>query len=284
MKLLISLILFWVPLFATAELKFGIIDPHEGAPAKWQALGAYFSQALGTPVTAVRYPPNRIGRELMSGTLSLALVNPVVAVQVLERGAAKSVATLKVQGRSFFAGAIVARRDRGIATVADLKGKDVLTYQKTSAGGYAFPLYHLLRNGIDPYKDLKSLRHNDNQDGIVMAVQAGRIDAGFVRSGIIESLAREGKIKLDDLVVIDERQDELTLKHTTDVYPELCLLMSNKLEPEQQERLQRAALLLRPDMPAAQAAGIDGFVSAANLDKVSEVLRALRMPPYELRQ
>ena len=277
-----ALVLFCVPLLAAAELRFGFVDPHEGDEVvKSQALGAYFSEALATRVTALRYPPNRLARELMNGSLNFALVNPVTAVEVIDHGAATPIATLKVQGRTYFAGAIIARRDRRIASLADLKGKDVLAHQKSSAGAYVFQLYHLLRNGIDPYRDLKSLRQNNRQDDIALAVHAGRIDAGFVRSGILEALAAEGRIKLDDLIVIDERNDELTQKHTTDLYPELYLLASTRLHAAQQEQLRLAALSLRPEMPAARAAGIDGFVAPAGLDKVRQALRALRLPPYD---
>ncbi len=276
MKVLVSLALLCLPFYATAQFKFGIIDPHEGASTKWQSLGNYFSEAVGASVTPIRYPPNRVGLELMSGAISFALVNPVIAINVLDQGYGKFIATLKMNGGPYFSGAIVARRDRNITTIADLKGKDVLAYQKSSAGGYVFQVYHLLQNGIDPVKDLKSLRHNYKQDDIVLAVQRGRIDAGFVRSGIVESLVKEGKIKLEDIVVIDEKNDELKLKHSTDLYPELCLLVSSKLDGATQERLQRAALSLRPDMPAARSAGIDGFVPPMKLEKVRTALRAVQ--------
>lgn len=276
------MILLCMPLLAAAELRFGIITPYDSEGlAKWEPLGAYFSQALGTRVTVKRYPPNRVGRELLAGTLSFALVNPVIAVEVGERGGSAPIATLKVNGGSHFAGVIIARRGHGITTLADLKGKDVLAYQKSSAGAYVFQSYHLYRNGIDPFKDLKSLRQNNKQDDIVLAVQAGLIDVGFVRSGILESMAKEGKIKLDDLIVIDERRDALKQKHSTDLYPEFFLLASNKLDPALRERLRQAALALNPDMPAARAAGIDGFVAPLSLESTRSALRALRLPPFD---
>ena len=282
MKFFLFLVLLCAPLLAMADLRFGILAPieGEGAPNLYM-LGNYFSAELGTPVTVVRYPPNRIGRELLAGTLSFALVNPVAAVEVIEHGGATPVATLKVNGISYFAGAIIARRDRGITKLSDLKGKDVLAYQKTSAGAYVFQLYHLYRNGIDPFKDLKSLRHNNKQMDIVFAVQAGRVDAGFVRSGILEALAQEGKIQLDELIVIDEKRDALKQKHSTELYPEFSLLVSNRLEPALQDRIRQAALSLKLDMPVAKAAGIDGFVKPLSLGSVKEALRTLHLPPFD---
>lgn len=281
MRILLSLILCCVPLLATAQLRFGVISPHDTESSiRWEPMESYFSKALGTPVKIVIYPPNRVGRELMAGTVDFALVNPVIAVEVSENGAALPIGTLKVNGQAYFAGAIIARRDRHIHTLADLKGKHILAHQKSSAGAYIFQLYHLRKNGIDPFKELKSIRYNDNQDYIALAVHAGRIDAGFVRSGIIESLASEGKIHLDELVVIDERRDELKLKHTTELYPERFLVASRKLAPVFRERLQHAAMSLAADEPAARAVGIDGFVKPLSLEKVKEMLRTLQLLPH----
>jgi ABC-type phosphate/phosphonate transport system substrate-binding protein len=155
----------------------------------------------------------------------------------------------------------------------------VLAYQKASAGAYLFQLYHLARNGVDPSRDLKSLRHNNSQDSIVLAVHAGRIHAGFVRSGIVEALALEGKINPDDLTIVDERHDELKYRHTTELYPERFLVVSANLDVGLRDRLQRAALALGPADPASRAAGIDGFVKPLNLDKIREAMRMLPVRP-----
>ncbi|MES2259069.1 MAG: phosphate/phosphite/phosphonate ABC transporter substrate-binding protein [Pseudomonadota bacterium] len=267
---------------ADAGWRFGVNAPRDGRDAeKWQALGAYFAAALGQPVQTVGLPTSRIGAELLAGAVGFALVNPATAVDVLEHPGIQAIASLKVNGGIYFAGTIIARRDRRITTLADIRGKDVLASQTTSAGGHVFPLYHLLRNGIDPRKDLKSLRHNNKQDEIVLSVLAGRIDVGCVRSGVLESLVQEGKLKHDELVVIDERQDELKLRHTTELYPEWVLLASNRLDAPARERLRRAALSLKPSMPAAREAGIDGFAEPASLERVKEALRALRLPPFQ---
>jgi ABC-type phosphate/phosphonate transport system substrate-binding protein len=213
----------------------------------------------------------------MAGTLDFALVNPVTAIEAIDSGTAVPIATLKVHGLPYFAGAIIARRDRHISSLADLKGKDVLAYQKSSAGAYIFQLYHLAKNGIDPFKDLKSLRQGNNQENIVLAVHAGRIDAGFVRSGILELLAANGRINPDDLVVVDERHDDLKYRHTTELYPERFLLVSTKLEDYLSNRLQQAALALGGNDPASRAAGIDGFVKPLGLEKVREAMRVLQV-------
>lgn len=244
---------------------------------------SYFSAGLGTPVKVIPLPPNRIGPELAFGSLDFALVNPLTAVEAMETGIAHPVATLKAHGTSYFAGVIMTRRDSGIASLSDLKGKNILAHQKSSAGAYAFQLYHLLKNGIDPFKELMSLRQNDRQDAIVLAVMEGRIDAGFVRSGVIESLAAKGKIKLEDVVVIDERHDDLKLRHTTELYPEHFLVASGKMDRQLIDRLERTAWSLRPNNPAAQAAGIDGFVKPISLAKMKEAMLALRLPPYACR-
>lgn len=281
MRFLLPLIFWMISTGAAAALLVGVSAPRGGmGEQRWQALAPYFSAALVTPLDIVGFPPNRIGPEMASGRLSFALVNPVTAVEMIQRNHAIPIATLKARGTIHFAGAIIVRHDSPIHSVADVRGKDVLAYQAKSAGAYVFQLYHLLKHGV-PASSLKSLRHSNNQEEIVLAVVAGKIDVGFVRSGMIEVLAAENRIDPAQIRVLDQRQDELQPKHTTDLYPEWILMASPRMSAEVIDRFRRAALALRPDSPTAQAAQIDGFVPPLDLDAVRQALQALRLPPFE---
>ena len=65
------------------------------------------------------------------------------------------------------------------------------------------------------------------QDDIVLAVRAGIVDAGFVRTGQLESMEKEGKIKMDDFVIVDQKKDsDFPFIRSTAMYPEwfLCVI------------------------------------------------------------
>jgi ABC-type phosphate/phosphonate transport system substrate-binding protein len=153
---------------------------------------------------------------------------------------------------------------------------------KVAAGAYIFQTYHLYQKDIDPHKDFASFREAQKQDDLVFAVQAGLIDVAFIRSGLLETMQREGKIKLADFVIVDERRgDGLDFVHSTDLYPEWYLSALHRVPVAVQAEVKAAALQLMPTMPAAQTAHVQGFVEPLSLDGMREALKALNIEPYD---
>ncbi|QDQ25564.1 phosphate/phosphite/phosphonate ABC transporter substrate-binding protein [Chitinimonas arctica] len=278
--LITSLLSLCVVVAQAGELSLAVNAPRgQEDIQKWNALAAYLSAETGEKVTVSGTPPARIDKEVESGAIKLALMNPVSAADVIQQNIAKPLATLKAKGTAQFAGAIITRADSPIKTVADLKGKNVMAFQTSSAGAYVFQMYYVQSNGLDPKKDF-SLRQSNKQDDIVLAVQKGLVDVGFVRSGLLESMAKEGKIKLTEFALVDGKNDELKLLHSTPLYPEWFLVASNKLDPQVAAKIKAAVLKLKADQPAARDAGIDGFIEPLSLDSLKEALRALKVAPF----
>jgi ABC-type phosphate/phosphonate transport system substrate-binding protein len=149
---------------------------------------------------------------------------------------------------------------------------------KEAAGAYLFQTYHLYQKGIDPHKDFASLREGQEQDDLVLAVQLGLIDVAFIRSGLLETMEREGKIKIADFVIVDERTgDGFEFVHSTDLYPEWYLSALPRVPAAVQATVQVAALQLTSDMPAARAARVRGFLEPLPLDGMQKVLKALNI-------
>ena len=76
--------------------------------------------------------------------------------------------------------------------------------------------------GLNPYDDFKEIRFGNTHQAVVMDVLARKVDAGTVRSGILEKLASEKKINLNDLRVINKQTNICSFKilHSTFDYPE----------------------------------------------------------------
>ncbi|MEJ6000176.1 phosphate/phosphite/phosphonate ABC transporter substrate-binding protein [Paucibacter soli] len=275
LRALLGLLLLW-PVLGHCDYAFAVNAPRLGNKgAQWEELANHFAAWLGQPVKVVGQPPNRIGRELATGHLDFALVNPVTAVELIQGGTAVPIASLKLNGSTQFAGAIIVHRDSPIQSVHDLRGRQVLAYQERSAGAYLFQMYHLIQSGYDPRVFLGRVRQGINQDIIPILVAEQRVDVGFVRSGILEALQREGRLDTSRIRVLDERRDLLAERHSTDLYPEWILVSASHASQAVLEKLRRAALSVTPEMSAARAAGIDGFVPPLKLDGVERAMRAL---------
>jgi len=136
-------------------------------------------------------------------------------------------------------------------------------------------VYYLRQQGIDAYKDLANYKQGDKQDDLVMMVQRGLLDAAFIRTGVLESMEKEGRIKIDDFVIVDQRHDDnFSLLHTTPLYPEWYVSAMPNVDTAVVQKMKTALLKLAPAMPAAKTANINGFVAALPLDTMKAVVNA----------
>ena len=275
--------LFAVQAAHAADLKMAVNAPRGAVDVqKWTALADQLVSTTGKTIELVPSPPSKIDDAIAKGEVDFGLVNPVSAVVVIEKFKAKPMATLKAKGTAFFAGVIIARQGSGITKITDLKGKKGKAYNLgSSAGAYVFQSYHLLQQGFDPHKDFASFKDAAKQDEIVLSVKLGLIDVGFVRSGLLESMVKEEKIKLNEFIIIDQRKDELKLVHSTDLYPEWFLVATAKTDMGLVKKVQDAAMKVKISDAGAKTAEIDGFVEAQNLDGLRKALKALKMAPYD---
>lgn len=282
--LTLSLIaLFALQTAYAADLKMAVNAPRGAIDAqRWAALADQLVAKTGKTIEVVPYAPAKIDDAIANGEVDFGLLNPVSAVVVIEKFKAKPMATLKAKGTAFFAGVIFSKKDSGITKVADLKGKKVRAFNLgSSAGAYVFQSYHLLQQGIDVHKDFAEFKDAKKQDEIVLAVKLGLADAGFVRSGMLESMVKEEKVKLDEFIIIDQQKDDLKPVHSTALYPEWFLVAAAKTDMGLVKKVQDAAMKVKTSDEGAKTAEIDGFVEAQNLDGLRKALKALKMAPYE---
>ncbi len=265
----------------TADLRFAVNAPRGPLEAqKWEALTAHMSKSVGRSIELVVLQASKVDDAVEKGEVDLVLVNPATAVVVTEKFGAKTLATMSAKGSPKFGGVIISKKGSGIHKVADLKGKSVLAFQSgVSAGAWAFQTYHMMQKGINP-ADLSSFTDSKKQDDIPLAVKAGVVDAGFIRSGLLESMQKEGKIAMDDFIIVDEKKDELPFAHSTVLYPEWFMVATKKMPDDIADKIKKAILNLKASDEAAKSAEIDGFVEAISLDGMKAALKALKVAPY----
>jgi two-component system, LuxR family, sensor histidine kinase TtrS len=268
---------------AAADVKIGVVAPRGEllTMTRWAEFGNYLTHELGQPVKILPLSPPKVVPAARSGDVNFVLSHAAHTIVIQEKFGGTPLATLNSLNGSEFAGVIVTKKGSGITRVDQLRGKSVMSLDKSAAGGYIFQTYYLMQHGIDPATDLGSLKVGKKQDDLVLAVDAGLIDAAFVRSGVLEQMAKEGKIRLDHFSVVDQKTDaSLPLLHTTRLYPEWFMSSVGKTAPDLAEKVKAAILKLTPQAAAARAARIRGFIEPLSLDGMKEALRALKLAPY----
>jgi len=279
----ISVSVFGLNLVQAAEIKVGVQAPRGNLKAmkRWSEVGKYLSAETGVKIKIVPLKPNKTVKAVADGKVDFMLANPVLTVVMKEKLGSTPLVTMNKKTGSQFAGVIIANKNAGISKAADLKGKKVMGFKfKRSAAAYVFQVKHMKDHGIDPHKDFAVFKEAKKQDDIVFAVKAGNFDAGFIKSGLLEVMAKEGKIKMSDFVIIDQQKDGLTAVHTTTLYPEWYMSAASKTDKALAGKIKSALLKLGSDTVASKKAKIVGFVAPLDLKNLEGTLQALKLPPY----
>lgn len=270
--------------YAWAELRLGVLAPRGELKAKtrWDGFAQYLAKQTATPVVLVPLRPPKVVQAANSGAVDLVLSHAAHTVYIVQQLQAVPLATINGKAGSQFAGVILAKKGSGITTAEDLRGKKVMSLKfNAAAGAYIFQTYHLSQVGIDPHKDFASLKEGKKQDDLVLAVRAGLIDAAFVRSGLIEAMAREGKINLEEFVVVDQRTgDGFDLLHTTDLYPEWYISALPVVAGSLADKVRTASLSVSGNSEVVRQAKIRGFVDPLSLTPMENALRHLKIAPF----
>jgi len=265
------------------DVKIGVQAPRGALKAmkKWGELGKYLTAETGNKVVMVPLNPSKTVDAVSSGQVTYMLSNPVLAVILKEKNKSAPIATVNRKSGKYFAGVIISKKGSGITKAEHTKGKKAMAFKfKKSAAAYVFQVKHLMDKGIDPHKDFASFKEAKKQDDIVLAVKGGLIDVGFIKSGLLEAMEKEGKIKLSDFEIVDQASDNLKQVHTTKLYPQWTLTASANADPAITASIKSALLKLKPDNSASKAAKIRGFVEPLSLEALQDTLKALKLPPY----
>ena len=185
-----------------------------------------------------------------------------------------------------FGGLAITRADRSdISHYADLKGKHLLIPDQSSLGGWQVHVREARAAGINLQNDAASIVETENHEKVVQGVLAGNADAGLVRSDLVEVMVAAGKLKLDQLKIIDARQTPgYPFLHSTRLYPEWPLARVGNFSEDLSKRILITLLAMQPDDPAAHSARLYGWTLPQNYQPVLDLFRETRLGPYANQQ
>jgi len=182
-----------------------------------------------------------------------------------------------------FGGVIVVRASRDdLRQLNDLKRKKIAVSNRQTFGGYLTVAYELQKAGIPLPSDKQIIETGLPRDKAVEAVLAGTADAAFVRTGLIESMFREGKFKEGELRVLNQQaSSSAPFAISTSLYPEWPVASLSHIDDDLASKISRAFLSLPHDDEVAKKIGAHGFIVPMQYYPVMEVLKALRQPPFD---
>ncbi|MBD3869184.1 MAG: PhnD/SsuA/transferrin family substrate-binding protein [Acidobacteria bacterium] len=202
------------------------------------------------------------------GSFTYAVANAADSLQLVARPERAGVSTYK--------GLILARRDSGIRTVEDLRGKRFSFIAETTAADL-FVKAWFRRQGIkEPADYLGSMQDAGSHEASIRRILSGEVDAGAAKDLVYSRLLEMEPGIESELVILAESEpvpdNALAIRNTTRLICVRCHQDESKgaVPPANLHALLVEALMKlesHPDGPAVLAAvGADRFVSTTNED------------------
>ena len=270
---------------------FGVLAfrPKPETYARWRPLVDYLNTAgLGRHFTleALTYP--ELEAAVKARRVGLILTQPGHYILLTQReGLLSPLATLVEESGGHalasFGGVMLARADqRDIQTIADLRGKRIATSSIESLGSYQMQALELLHQGIHLPEDAQVIETGQPQDKAIRELLAGRADVAWVRTGVVEAMSREGRLDISRLRVVNPRKaPDFPYLLSTALYPEWALSAMPWLDEDLARKVAAAILGLPHQGETTRTAHIHGFTIPGDYRPVDELMRQLRVPPYD---
>ncbi len=207
---------------------------------RYQPLAGYLSRKVGAKIKLKILP--RYGNIIDNfrsekldgaffGSFTYALAHAKIGVSVVAR-------PLAFDNTSTYYGMIFVRRDSGIRTIEDMKGKRFAFVDKATTAGYLLPLEFFYEGGVKDYKTyFRETYFTGTHRDAILDVLNKRADAGAAKNTVYNRLTREDPRISWELEI---------LKRSPEV-PENGLALRNGLDDSMKERIKEALLGMHND-------------------------------------
>jgi phosphonate transport system substrate-binding protein len=222
------------------------------------------------PFVATDY--NGVIEALRAKKLDLAFLGPFSYVLAASIAEVDPIAIPETQKQgSVYHSLIIARKDRNIRSLADLKGKTFAFVDPSSTSGHLFPKTAMLRAGLNPDSDLRAI-FAGSHDATAIAVANGKVDAGAVADGLLDAAIARGMVKAEEIQIV----------WTSDPIPGAPMAMRRDL-PEPLKQRIRAAFASMRDQPWSKGTVIKRWIPVTDAD-FAVVREAAKVLNLDLRK
>jgi phosphonate transport system substrate-binding protein len=232
---------------------------------RYEPLAAYTSRKIGARITLKILPRygniidnfNSAGMDgAFFGSFTYALAHAKLGVEVLARPVA-------LDNTSTYHGLIFVRKDGGIRTVGDMKGKRFAFVDKATTAGYLLPLEYFHKHGIHGLsgcrKYLKECYFAGTHEDAIYDVLNRKADIGAAKNTVFNRLAKGDPRIREDLVLLTRSPD----------VPENAIALRKDIDPAVRNRLKETLLNMNRDpdgQKVLEQFGASRFIETTNGD------------------
>lgn len=258
---------------AKTELKISFIpvESAEEIVKRYQGIVDYLSKELNMKVTTyVANDYSAVIEAMRAGHVDVAWYGPFSYILASQEANAVAFANpINEDGLDTYNCYFITRKDSGIKSIADLKGRSFTFGDPASTSGHLVPRYMLTKAGLNPEKDLK-VQFSGGHDATAMAVKNKKVDAGAMASEVYDRLVKKNVITPEEIVIF-AKSDPLPLDPWS---------YRKDLPEDLKQKVKEA--LLQIDQKAPQALQGTGFikfkpVEDSRYDVIRDVARTLNL-------
>jgi len=165
------------------------------------------------------------------GSFTYALAHAKIGVEAVAR-------PVWLDNSSTYNGLIFVRKDVGIRTARDMKGKRFAFVDKATTAGYLLPLEYFHKNGISNYKGyLKESYFTGTHEDAIYDVLNKKADIGAAKNTVFQRIAKNDPRVMKELVVLERSPD----------VPENALALRSDIGVPVRDRLKDELLKMNQD-------------------------------------
>lgn len=202
-----------------------------------EVISDYLSEELGVPVEGIVTSDHAAAVEaLRNGDADISFMGALPFV-IAEREVGAEVLLSEVyRGSPIYTSRVFVRRDSGIDSPADLRGKSIAFADPLSESGYLYPLETLVEAGLlergqDPKSFFGEVYFAGGYQQAMQAMAAGLVDAA-------------GVSQYSELLLTPQQQEEVKWIAESEPIPSHVVVARSGLDPELKERFVQAMLKL----------------------------------------
>jgi phosphonate transport system substrate-binding protein len=165
---------------------------------RYQPLGEYLARRTGIAIRFRVLPRyGNVLENLAAEGMDGAFWGSFTGALAIRRAGMEPLARpVNPDGTSSYRGYLFVRRDSGLASVADLKGRTMAFVDRATTAGYLFPVAYLREHGVaDPERYFGEAFFAGSHDAAIAAVLERRADVGCAKNTVYDAMAaREPRV------------------------------------------------------------------------------------------